>query len=378
MTATTMSFRSLAKEGSQDLASVRRHLDALLAQGREVGLQYAAVSDSAFLLHYAGGVRDAALAEPVTDQTLFLSASSTKVLTALALLQLAERGALSLQDPLSRFVPHQPYGDGVLLSQLLNHSSGVPNPLPLRWVHTQAQHAQYDERAILDSVLRAHPKRAFEPGARYLYSNLSYWLLGRVIETVSGLRYQDYLEQHVLAPLEIPAAELSCEIPEGAELARGHVRRWSALGLALPLMAGRQSLLAPAGKWSRMPHLYMNGAAYGGARATARAYGRFLQDMLRPRSRLLTGESREQFFAPQRDRRGRPLPTTLGWHTGELAGEPYLSKPGGGPGFNSNLRIYPRRRVASVYLSNQMRASEAEIQRSSDAIDRAMLADVGA
>jgi len=50
-----------------------------------------------------------------------------------------------------------------------------------------------------------------------------------------------------------------------------------------------------------------------------------------------------------------------------------LSKPGGGPGFNSNLRIYPQRRLASVYLSNQMRASEADIQRFSDQVDRALL-----
>ena len=75
----------------------------------------------------------------------------------------------------------------------------------------------------------------------------------------------------------------------------------------------------------------------------------------------------------QRETAGRPLPTTLAWHTGQLAGEPYLSKPGGGPGFHSNLRIYPQRRVASVYLCNQMRATEADIQRFSDAIDRALL-----
>ena len=348
---------------------VRRELDKRL----QLGLQYIAVNASGLLVDYAGGVRDAATGEPVTRDTLFLSASSSKVLTAAAVLTLAERGALRLDDPLARYVPYQPYGERVNLSQLLSHTSGVPNPLPLKWLHTAAEHARFSEDAALRGVLQRHPTLQFEPGTRYAYSNLAYWLLGKVIEAVSGLCFDAYLQQSIREPLQIDARDLSCEFLDAAQQARGHVRRWSLLGLALPLLVDATILSRPAGRWARFEHLHMNGPAYGGVRASARGYARFLQDLLQPRSRVLGDAMKRLFFAPQRARSGRLLPTTLGWHTGSLAGERYLSKPRGGHGFHSNLRIYPARSLATVFLSNQMRASEAQIERFADGLDRALL-----
>jgi len=349
-------------------------LAQLLARGSEVGLQYVALDDSAMLEQYAGGFRDIASRAPVDHDTLFLSASSTKVLTAAVVLALWERGALRLEDPLSRYVPEQAYGDEVTVSQLLSHSSGVPNPLPLRWLHRESEHAAYDEDATLRAVLQRHTALQFEPGTRYAYSNLGYWLLGKVIEAVSGMRFAAALREFIALPLGLEERELSCDFLDPAQQARGHVRRWSALGLALPWLVDRSILARPVRGWLRFEHTHMNGPAYGGVRASARAYAAFLQDLLQPRSRVLGDDARRLFFTPQHTRAGRGLPGTLGWHLGALDGEPYLSKPGGGPGFHSNLRIYPRRGLASVYLANRMCASEAQIQRFSDGVDRALLA----
>src|SRR5690606_15657662 len=69
-------------------ARVTRYLDALIADGREVGLQYVVVSDQGVVLDYAGGIADAATGQPVTPETTFLTASMTKVLTAAAVLRL--------------------------------------------------------------------------------------------------------------------------------------------------------------------------------------------------------------------------------------------------------------------------------------------------
>jgi CubicO group peptidase (beta-lactamase class C family) len=182
------------------------------------------------------------------------------------------------------------------------------------------------------------------------------------------------LRRELLEPLKISAQDMSFELGDPAQLARGHLPRWSLLGLIVPLMADSKTLAPSHGKWLRFEHLYMNGPAYGGMRATARGYARFLQDLLRPSSRLLGPETKRLLFTPQRDNTGRALPSTLGFHTGELDGVPYISKPGGGPGFNSNLRIYPSRRFATVFLSNQMRASESSIQSLSDSLDRDLLA----
>ena len=67
------------------------------------------------------------------------------------------------------------------------------------------------------------------------------------------------------------------------------------------------------------------------------------------------------------------MPTTLGWHRGKLADETYYSKPGGGPGFSSNIRIYRDRGLATVWLSNRMRVSESDIQEFSDTLDAELI-----
>jgi hypothetical protein len=101
-----------------------------------------------------------------------------------------------------------------------------------------------------------------------------------------------------------------------------------------------------------------------------RGYAKFLRDLLSPHSKLFSDATRTAFFAPQRDRRGRLMPTTLGWHRTEVGGTVAYSKPGGGPGFSSNVRLYPELALATVFLSNQMRASEGEIQALSDDLDQ--------
>jgi D-alanyl-D-alanine carboxypeptidase len=353
---------------------LERKLAALVERQDEVALQYIAVSDSQTLFEYSGGLLDAASGARVTSQTQFMSASSTKILTAAAVLKLLEMGALQLTDPVSRYVPEQPYAQKVTIAQLVNHSSGVPNPLPLRWVHTDKEHASYDEHARLHAELARHPELDFEPGAKYSYSNLGYWLLGAVIEAASHTSYAAFIQHQLLEPLAISERDMSFELKNPAQVARGHLARWSLLGLIVPLMADSKILARAHGKWLRFEHLHMNGLAYGGLRATAGGYARFLQDLLQERSRVLGPGAKQLLFSAQQDTRGRALPTTLGFHMGELDGVPYFSKPGGGPGFNSNLRIYPSRRLATVYLSNQMRASEASIQHFSDDLDREILA----
>lgn len=181
------------------------------------------------------------------------------------------------------------------------------------------------------------------------------------------------MEAEIFAPLGLRPAQMSCAVTDWENHARGHVARYSAGGIFMRFATKAQIWDHPAGRWARFQRLYMNGPAYGGVVANARGYARFLQDMLRERSTLLTERGKELFFSEQRDASGRVLPTTLGWHTGQLDGVMYYSKPGGGPGFSSNLRLYRDRGIATVFLANQARVSESEIQRFSDQLDRAFL-----
>lgn len=117
--------------------------------------------------------------------------------------------------------------------------------------------------------------------------------------------------------------------------------------------------------------------AYGGAFATARGYGKLLSDLLREHSRVLSDTSRHALLSSEYHSKGHPLGVTLAFREGDLDGARYLSKPGGGPGVSGNMRLYPARGIATVFLSNTMRVSESAIQEVSDGLDRAFVAGRG-
>jgi hypothetical protein len=79
------------------------------------------------------------------------------------------------------------------------------------------------------------------------------------------------------------------------------------------------------------------------------------------------------FFSPQKDNQGREIETTLGWHRGRVADTFYYGKPGGGPGFRSNLRIYPDRGIATAWLMNETGINEKPCIDLSDILDRPFL-----
>ena len=95
------------------------------------GLQYIAVTADRVLFEYAGGWADIQAQKAMTLDTTLMAYSMTKTFTAVAILQLAEQGKLNLDDVIDRYLPNAAYhGHGITLRQLLNHTSGVPNPIP--------------------------------------------------------------------------------------------------------------------------------------------------------------------------------------------------------------------------------------------------------
>jgi len=349
------------------------HISHMLESGKLPGIQYVLVDAQDIRYEYCGGRRDVLSGAPVTAETTFLSSSTTKTLTAAAVLQLMDRSKLDLAASLSTYFPSHPYGEEIRISHLLNQTSGVPNPLPLKWLHLVEDHDNFDADSALQEVLEQHPRLRFIPGSRYAYSNLSYWLLGKVIEQVSGRPYGDSLRSNIMEPLGISNKELDVQIPDMDKHACGHLRSFSALGFLMPFMTDRKIFDEKAENRIRFRPVYMNGAPYGGLVGTARAFSKFLQDQLRPDSVLLEDRTKELFYAEQTDNRGHPIETTLGWHRGSLSGFEYYGKPGGGPGFQSNMRIYPAKGIATVWLANETGVSERPIHKLTDELDRNFL-----
>jgi len=354
---------------------LKKHLDDLILHNRIPGIQYSVVDAVGIQFQYAGGMRDIRALEPVTTDTTFMASSSTKVLTAAAILQLVEKGQIQLHDTLTAHYPRHPYGDAVTIKHLLVQTSGIPNPLPLRWLHSISEHADFNEERALQQAMHRHPKLMFQPGEKYAYSNISYWLLGKVVESASGMTYSDYLHENFFKRLNIPPEQAGFAIPDMRRHATGYQRKFSATGLFLYLMMDRHAIRETVkGRFSLNP-MYMNGPAYGGLICSSTGLGRILQDLLRESPILLSSESRSLFFAPQASSRGQGIGMTLGWRTGRLNNVAFYGKPGGGPGFCSNVRLYPAKGIGIAWLANETGVSEREINHLSDSLDMHWLTD---
>ena len=162
----------------------------------------------------------------MTPETTLMAYSMTKTFTAVAVLQLVEQGNLGLNDQIDRYLQTPYGGHHISIRQLLDHTSGIPNPIPLRWVHLATEHLSFDEDATLAHVLRDNSKLRNEPGQKFFYSNIGYWLLGKIVEKISGHPNSDYVRTNVLRPLGLigardefchsrsnaPRERLSCQI----------------------------------------------------------------------------------------------------------------------------------------------------------------------
>jgi hypothetical protein len=105
-----------------------------------------------------------------------------------------------------------------------------------------------------------------------------------------------------------------------------------------------------------------------------RGFGKFLQDQLRPHSRLFNDTTRQLFYAPERTRDGTAIPMTLGWHVGTAAGVHFHYKEGGGGGFHCMMRQYAEAAMATVVMTN---ATGFDVRGFLDAMDARFMPDAG-
>lgn len=322
--------------------------------GSEVpGLQYIVVDAEGILFEFAGGLADIQNQKTMMLETTLMAYSMTKTYTAVAILQLAEQGKIRLDDPIDRYLPNHLYGGhSITIRHLLAHTSGLPNPIPLRWVHLAEQSAGFDEDAALAQVVAENPKLSFEPGRKYAYSNIGYWLLGKIVERVSGRSYTDYVRTNIIRPLGLSSQEMDFVIPDRERHANGYLAKYSLMNLMKGFVTDSKFWGEYEGKWLRLRSHHLNGPAFGGLVGTARSFGHLLQDQLRTKSALLSPETKRLLETQQIDGRGKKIPMTLGWHVGDLNGTAYFFKEGGGGGFHSEMRLYPAKGIASVVMVN--------------------------
>jgi len=265
-----------ARSGPNDLVSrtvtdsVRQVLERALADSA-FPAAYAVVGTGDRIYTSLGvGHLDWGDSPPPDENTLWDLASLTKVIgTTTAVMQLWERGALALDDPVQRYVPGF-IGDGkstVTIRDLLSHSSGLPAWRPLyKETFSPAEAHALADSTPLDTV----------PNTRFAYSDLGAIVLGHVVERISGVPLDRYLEAHVFAPLGmsdtrfLPPAALRDRIaPTEIDPWRGHQLRGEVHdenAAALGGVAGHAGLFSSARDLTRFARMLLQVGTLDGAR----------------------------------------------------------------------------------------------------------------
>ena len=167
------------------------------------------VKNGAVAYQAVAGFQDRATRRPVDEETIFHWASITKTFTGIAIMQLRDRGLLSLDDPVIKYVPelrevHNPYGDisQVTIRHLMTHSAGFrAGTWP--WGGDQPWHPFEPTRWAQVVAMMPYTELQFRPGTQYSYSNPGVIFLGRIVELFSGDDYEVYINKNIFMPLNM-------------------------------------------------------------------------------------------------------------------------------------------------------------------------------
>ncbi len=175
-------------------------VDALMAryQGDVPGASMLVIKDGKPLVERGYGYANLETHEAATPQTNYRLASVSKQFTAAAILLLAERGKLSLDDHVRHWLPELPAAhEQITIRQLLSHGGGL---IDYEDLMPADQTAQISDADVL-RMLAAEPRSYFAPGSSYRYSNGGYVLLGLIVERASGQTLQDFMAKYIFQPL---------------------------------------------------------------------------------------------------------------------------------------------------------------------------------
>ncbi len=274
------------------------------------------------LLRKAYGMADKEWNISNTPETKFEIGSLTKQFTAACILQLVEQGKLSLDDKLSKFLPKFPKADSVTIHMLLNHTSGIANyTAQLSFMNVATQHLGQDS---MISFIAGKPFTT-SPGTKFNYTNSGYFLLGYIIEKVSGLSYGNYLEKNIFSKLGMsnsflnkPDSVLNMRA-KGYDIKGKKTANADYISMDWSFSAGGIiSTVDDMYKWDR--------ALYTGT--------------------VLNDASKQKMFTPGKGDYG------YGFIIDSLEKHPHIWHNGSIPGFLSNFSRYPEDDVCVIVLAN--------------------------
>ena len=293
------------------------------------GATVVVIKDGKVLLRKAYGLASLSNKEALQADHVMRLGSITKQFTAVAILQLIEEGKIALNDPVSKFFPDYPEsGKIITIEHLLTHTSGIPS---------YTSKPGFVAKSLMDisvsDMVNSFKTDAleFEPGSAFRYNNSGYFLLGAIIEKVSGETYANYIAKRIFTPLGMNNTAHEGHERSQQARAQGYSQRTDSfepsmkISMTQPYAAGSiTSTVDDLAKWD--------------AAITA--------------GKLLKADSWKRAFTSYKLKNGQDTNYAYGWGVGQFEGQPMISHGGGIPGFSTYALRLPKDKVFVAVLHN--------------------------
>ena len=322
-----------------------KKIDALMQrqiESRRIpGASIAVVQEGKLLFANGYGLANIELQVAATKNTVYELASVTKQFTAMATMMLIEQGKLSLEDRVTTIVEGLPESWSTInIRHLLNHTSGIKSYTSIPNFFATAQ-MDYNGHPIIGLV--ADLPLEFAPGDKHNYSNTGYFLLGMVIEAVSGQTYGQFVAERIFQPLGMVSTHMnnrSLIIPDRAD---GYQLKGLQLQNATPVSPTQ-------------PY------AAGGLVTTVLDLARW--DKALNKKRLLKHSSYDAMWTPAVLNDAQTHPYGFGWRLDPYRGQERLHHSGGIPGFSTYIEQFVKEDLAIIVLTNLDKAAADHIAHS--------------
>ena len=323
----------LQQSASQPTATT---LEAFADSIFKISLDSAQIAGAALLIHQKGktllkksyGYASLELDVPMPENAGFEIGSVTKQFTAAAILKLAAEGKLSLADDFTKYLSYDTKGRKISIDQLLNHTSGIPS-----YTEMEAFGDFFMKALPRDSLVRTIEAEdfLFEPGEAMIYNNSAYFLLGLIIEKVSGKTYEDYLAETIFQPLDMRDTYYC----SSSEVVKNKAYGYS---------------FTPEGLKQKMYLNHLWPYAAGSLCSTTEDLLTWLEAL--HHQKILTQEQYEAMSIPKTLNDGTPLRYAMGLTSFSRYGHKELGHGGGIFGFLSDTRYFPEEDLYLICLVN--------------------------
>jgi D-alanyl-D-alanine carboxypeptidase len=314
-------------------------VEATRVAKEEPGLSVAIVHDQDVVWARGYGLADVARKQAATPQTLYRIASVSKLLTATAVLQLRDAGALSLDDPVEKHLPwfHVRAAGAeaapITIRHLITHTSGMPRELPLPYWNDLAFPSREEMVRLLGSQAAVFP-----PETEWKYSNIALAVAGEVVAAVAREPYEDYVRTHILEPLGMRAT-LVHPIPATPGLAVGYRRRVPGEAREAEDFIDARALTPAANVASSVLDL-------------ARLVSLQFRDSPAGKTRVLKAATLREMQRPQWLKPDWQSGQGLGFWLRRVGGQLRVGHDGAAPGYRSQLDFDPATKIGVIALSN--------------------------